>query len=352
MRLCNFLLAILLLITLPAFPQSLRDRYRDFFDMGVAITPRSTATDEAALILAQFNSVTAENAMKMGPVHPQEDRYNWAGPDSIVAFAQNNNLKIRGHTLVWHNQTPPWIFKDATGKEVSKEVLLARLKEHISTVVGRYRGKIYAWDVVNEAVSDNPNEYLRNSPWLRICGPEYISYAFQWAHEADPAAILFYNDYNETDPVKREKIYRLISELKLQGVPVKGLGLQAHWSIYHPSIAQLDSALQLYSKLDVNLQITELDLSVYPPGPDPTFKPGTTIADFTSHQEARQTEKYRDIFTVFRKYKNNISSITFWNISDRRSWLDNFPVRGRKNYPLLFDKDLKPKKAFSAVVDF
>lgn len=352
MQLSKFLLALLLLVSLPAFSQSLRHRYRDFFDMGVAITPRSTTTDEAGLILSQFNSVTAENAMKMGPIHPQEDRYNWAGPDSIVTFAQNNGLKIRGHTLVWHNQTPAWIFKDSSGQEISKEILLKRLKDHINTVVSRYRGRIYAWDVVNEAISDNANEYLRNSPWLRICGPEYIRFAFQWAHEADPQAILFYNDYNETDPVKREKIYRLISELKSEGVPVNGLGLQAHWSIYHPSTAQLDSALQLYSKLDVNLQITELDLSVYPPGPDSTFRPGSTQITFTSEQEQKQTEKYRDIFAVFRKYKSRISSVTFWNISDRRSWLDNFPVRGRKNYPLLFDKDLNPKKAFSAVVDF
>ncbi|WP_336516668.1 endo-1,4-beta-xylanase [Pollutibacter soli] len=352
MRPGYFLLIVLLLSLQSGFSQSLSNRYSEFFTIGVAITPRSTTTDEAKLIVSQFNSVTAENAMKMGPVHPQEDQYNWAGPDSIVAFAQSSGMKVRGHTLVWHNQTPAWIFKDANGQEVNKEILLKRLKEHITTVVTRYRGKIYAWDVVNEAISDNPNEYLRNSNWLKICGPEYINLAFQWAHDADPDAILFYNDYNETDPVKREKIYRLISELKSQGVPVSGLGLQAHWNIYHPSAAQIDSALQLYSKLNVNLQVTELDLSVYPSGPDSTFKPGTIPAEFTPQQEQKQIEKYREIFAIFRKYKKQITSITFWNISDRRSWLDNFPVRGRKNYPLLFDKDLKPKRAFDAVMNF
>src|SRR4030095_417977 len=195
--------------------KGLKDYYKDFFFIGVAVTPRALRTDEAQLILSQFNSMTAENAMKMGPIHPQENKYNWSAADSIATFAKANNLKLRGHTLCWHNQTPAWMFIDsATGKQVTKEVLLQRLKDHISTVVSRYKGIVYAWDVVNEAISDNKEEYLRNSAWYQICGEEYIAKAFQWAHEADPNALLFYNDYNEIDPVKREKIIRLIKSLK------------------------------------------------------------------------------------------------------------------------------------------
>ncbi len=330
----------------------LSSRYKSFFPIGVAVSPRALQTDEAELIRGQFNSITAENAMKMGPIHPTEKSYYWNGADSIVAFAEKNRMKIRGHTLCWHNQTPVWFFKDSAGNEVTREVLIARLREHIFTVVGRYKEKIYAWDVVNEAISDKPDEYLRPSLWLKICGEEYISKAFQFAHEADPDALLFYNDYNETNPVKREKIFRLIKELKEKGVPVHGLGLQAHYNIYSPSKAQLDSALRLYSTLPVTLQITELDISVYPSDTSSWRKSGDTSTLFTPEREQLQLEKYRDFFELFRKYAANISGVTFWNISDRRSWLDNFPVRGRKNYPLLFDKDLAPKKAYAEVINF
>ena len=171
--------------------KGLKNYYKDYFDIGVAVSPRALKTDEAQLILKQFNSMTPENAMKMGPIHPQETVYNWAGGDSIAAFAKRNNLKMRGHTLCWHNQTPGWLFKDAEGKEVTKEVLLQRLKEHITAVVSRYKGTIYAWDVVNEVISDKQDEYFRPSLWYKICGEEFVAKAFQWAHEADPDALLF-----------------------------------------------------------------------------------------------------------------------------------------------------------------
>jgi endo-1,4-beta-xylanase len=217
------ILQLLLFCSLPAKAQvnnavqgkGLKEYYKDFFSIGVAVSPRALKTDEAQLILSQFNSMTAENAMKMGPIHPQEHKYNWEGADSIAAFAKRNNLKLRGHTLCWHNQTPPWLFIDsATGKQVTKEVLLQRLKDHITSVVARYKGIISSWDVVNEAISDQKDEYLRNSLWYQVCGEEYIAKAFQWAHEADPDALLFYNDYNEIDPVKREKIIRTSQKIK------------------------------------------------------------------------------------------------------------------------------------------
>ncbi|HWJ90307.1 MAG TPA: endo-1,4-beta-xylanase [Flavisolibacter sp.] len=331
----------------------LKDYYRDYFPVGVAVSPRALRTEEANLIVKQFNSLTPENAMKMGPIHPAENEYNWKDADSIVAFAQRNGMRVRGHNLCWHNQAPAWMFKGNDGQAVSKEVLLNRLRDHIMNVAGRYKGKIYAWDVVNEAISDKKDEWLRNSEWLRICGEDYIAKAFQWAHEADPAALLFYNDYNEIGAEKREKIFRLVKGLKDAGVPIHGIGLQAHWAVNEPSREQLDSTLKRFSELGLKLQITEMDISVYPKEHNARERrPGDENAEFSMEREQKQQEVYKMCFELFRKYRNNISGVTFWNISDRHSWLDDFPVRGRKDYPLLFDRELKPKKAYWQVVKF
>ena len=312
--------------------QGLKDYYKKYFPIGVSVMPSNLKGDEAELILRQFNSLTPENSMKMAPIHPEESRYNWNDADSIVAFAQRNGLKLRGHTLCWHNQTPQWLFKDSAGNPVTKEVLLQRLKDHITTVVSRYKGKIYAWDVVNEAISDKPGEYPRPSPWYQICG---------------------YNDYNEINATKREKIYKLVKDLKDAGVPIGGIGLQGHWAINEPSKEQLDNTLKKFSDLGLKIQVTELDISVYPKEHNARErKPGDADTVFNAEKENKQIEEYKMCFELFRKYRNAISGITFWNVSDRHSWLDNFPVRGRKDHPLLFDKDLKPKKVFWEVVKF
>lgn len=333
--------------------KGLKDYYKDYFPIGVAVSPRALKTDEAALITQEFNSLTPENAMKMGPIHPAENEYYWKEADSIIAFAQRNSLKVRGHTLCWHNQTPRWLFADKNGNKVSKEVLLQRLKDHITTVVNRYKGTIYAWDVVNEAISDKQDEYLRPSEWLKICGEEYIAKAFQYAHEADPDAQLFYNDYNEISPVKREKIYRLVKSLKDSGVPIHGIGLQGHWAVNEPSRQQLDSTIKRFADLGLKVQITELDISVYPKEHDARVrKTEDKDTSFTVEKEQKQIEVYKMCFDIFRKYRNVLSGVTFWNISDRHSWLDNFPVQDRKDYPLLFDRNLKPKKAYHEVIKF
>ncbi|MDX2048680.1 MAG: endo-1,4-beta-xylanase, partial [Chitinophagaceae bacterium] len=310
--------------------------------------------DEAELILKHFNSMTAENAMKMGPIHPKENEYNWAGADSIAAFARRNNMKLRGHTLCWHNQTPRWFFNDSvTGKQVTKEVLLQRLKDHITTVVTRYKDVVYAWDVVNEVISDAKDEYFRNSLFYQVCGEDFVAKAFEYAHAADPRALLFYNDYNEINPVKREKIIRMIKNLKAKGVPVNGIGLQAHWALNEPLEEQLESTLKEFSGLGLPLHITELDISVYPKEHNARERKKEDYdTTFTAEKEAKQMEVYKMCFEKFRKYKKAVASVTFWNISDRHSWLDNFPVRGRKDYPLLFDRNLQPKKAFWEIVKF
>ena len=334
--------------------KGLKDYYRKYFNVGVAVNMNSIRGDDSVLLLREFNSITPENDLKIGPVHPTEGKYNWRNGDALVAFAQRNNLKVRGHNLVWHyaSQTPKWIFLDKDGKEASKELVLQRLKDHIFTVVNRYKGKIYAWDVANEVISDKHDEYLRPSDWYRICGEDYIIKAFQWAHEADPNALLFYNDYNEISPVKREKIHRLVKSLKDRNIPIHGVGLQAHWAINEPGRGQLDSTLSRFADLGLQLHITELDISVYRKEHDARERKAEDAnTTFTSEREQAQIEKYKMCFELFKKYRKQITSITFWNLSDKYSWLDNFPVQNRKDYPLLFDQNLQPKKAYWEVVN-
>lgn len=331
--------------------KGLKDYYKDYFPIGVAVSPRSLSGPDSALIVQQFNSLTPENAMKMGPIHPKENDYYWKDADAIVAFAQAHNLRVRGHNLLWHQQTPNWLFTD-NGKTVSKEVLLKRLKDHITAVVRRYKGKIYAWDVVNEAIDDDSTKFLRNSLWYQICGDEFIARAFEYAHAADPDAMLFYNDYNEVRPQKRERIYRLMKQLLDAKVPVHALGLQGHWSLYEPTEKNLRDAIERFASLGIKIQITELDISVYPWEKNRRSKQDGEPDTFTPEKEKRQLEQYKMVFNVFRDYKNSLAGVTFWNVSDNSTWLDTYPVAGRKNYPLLFDVNREPKKAYWEVVKF
>ncbi|WP_029286667.1 endo-1,4-beta-xylanase [Pedobacter sp. R20-19] len=350
-------LLLTICITITAFKpltiksKGLKDYYQKYFPIGVAITPYDLTGANKELIIHQFNSITAENAMKMGPIHPVENEYNWKIGDSIAAFARNNHLKMRGHCLVWHSQTPRWFFKDEQGNTVTKEVLLGRLKDHIQTVVNHYKKDIYAWDVVNEVIADD-STYFRNSQLYKIAGEDFVEMAFRYAHEADPKARLFYNDYNTEQPKKRDKIYKMLKALLAKGVPIHGIGLQGHWSVSNPSRSELEKSISLFAGLGLDVQITELDVSVYAGNQGGQLIQNAAQkakAEFTPEMESRQMEQYKMIFEVLRKYKKNITGVTFWNLSDRYTWLDG---RGKKNYPLLFDTELKPKKAFYEVTKF
>jgi len=333
-------------------PPSLRRVFRKKFLVGAAVSPASIASEETSVLLRHFNSVTTENVLKMGPVHPSEDRYDFSGADAIADFATRHGLGFRGHTLLWHKQAADWMFRAADGSRVPRDTLLQRLREHIHTVAGRYRGMAYAWDVVNEAVSDDPQEYLARTPFLEIIGPEYIELAFRWAHEADPEAQLFYNDYRETDPVKRLKIIRLVNDLKRRGVPIHGIGLQCHWSIFGPKEAELEAALQDFAATGLPLHITELDVSVWPGEPARREKRPSDADDrLTPERAGAQEAQYAMAFRLFRRYAAHIDAVTVWNITDRHSWLDDWPVRGRNDHPLLFDESLRPKPAFWRVVE-
>ena len=332
----------------PGLVSSLGDTYKDYFPIGAAVNP-TTLNTHKALLNKHFNSITAENEMKYSSLQPSEGVFNWTAADKMVEYAYTNGKKVRGHTLVWHNQTPDWVFKDPydSNKTASRELLLERMETHIKAVVGRYKGKVYAWDVVNEAIPDGGGDLREDSPWYEIIGPDYIEYAFCYAQEADPDALLFYNDYNAYQPTKRDKIYKLAKGLIDKGIPIHGVGMQGHWDFSGPDIRDIEAAIKLYSSLELKVEITELDLSLY--RWNENDKKFASPPSDRLYQQAVQCKK---IFELFRKYKGVITNVTFWGIADDVTWKDNFPVRDRKDWPLLFDTKHDPKQAFWSVVNF
>lgn len=315
----------------------------EYFYMGAALEASSidNATD-LALLKRHFNSLTAENSMKWSLIQPTEGNFNWTDADKIVEFAQANGMQVRGHTFAWHSQVPEWVFKDGTAL-ASKEKVLERLRTHITAVMTRYKGKIYAWDVLNEAISDGSDVYRPESKWQTICGEDYIFEAFKTARSIDPDAKLFYNDYSATNPTKRDKIYGLLKKLKDENL-VDGMGLQSHWNVDYPSNDLITAAFDKYTSLGIKLQITELDVSVY------TSDKQTQVA-YTADVEKKLTAAYARYFELFKRYKSSITGITFWGIADNHTWLDNFPVKGRKNYPFLFDQNGVPKQCYFKVIE-
>jgi endo-1,4-beta-xylanase len=269
-----------------------------------------------------------------------------------VDWAVAHHFLVRGHNLCWHENVPDWMFKSPDGNgPATKEVLLQRLRDHIHTVVSRYRGRVYAWDVVNEAISDDPSQYLRIDPWYTICGEDYIKEAFRAAHEADPKAQLFYNDYNTERPEKRERVYRLLRDLVSQGIPITGVGIQGHWNLTEPTVSELRATIERFSSLGLAVQVTELDVSIYPWEKNVRSRAASDDDTYTPVLQARQAAQYDSIFSVLREFAGVITCVTFWNVSDRHTWLDNYPVPGRKNYPLLFDGNGLPKEAYWEVVE-
>ena len=341
---------------------TLKDAFRGAFRVGAALNSDQFFERDArgaALVKAQFNTITAENALKWEHVHPRPNTYDFAAPDQYVAFGEKNGMFLVGHTLVWHNQTPRWVFEDASGKPVGRDTLLARMRDHIQTVVGRYKGRIKGWDVVNEALNEDGT--LRRSPWLTIIGDDYIVKAFEYAHEADPAAELYYNDYSVENAAKRNGAVQLITKLKAQGVPVAAIGLQGHDKMDWPTPAQQDSTIVALAKLGVKVNITELDVDVLPPAVqnrtadvsmraqhDPRTNPyASGLPDSVQRALAA---RYASLFQVFLAHRDVIDRVTFWGVGDGDSWLNNWPVPGRVSYPLLFDRQDSPKPAFDAVI--
>jgi endo-1,4-beta-xylanase len=343
--------------------QSLKDVFKDYYYIGVALNNSHVFgknPGSVEIVKKHFNSITAENSMKWGPIHPQPGKYNFEPADSFVAFGEKNKMFIIGHCLVWHSQTPKWVFEDEKGNPATRELLLQRMKDHIYTVVGRYKGRVHGWDVVNEAVNEDGT--LRKSKWLEIIGEDYIEKAFQFAHEADPDAELYYNDYNEWYKGKIETIVNIVNTLKDKGIRIDGIGMQGHWGLDFPTLKEMDEAMGKYSGTGVKLMVTEFDLDILP---NPFSYTGADISkQFELTPESNpypkglpdsmvvvQTNKFVEYFNLFKKYKDSISRITFWGVHDGESWKNDFPIRGRTNYPLLFDRNLKPKPALDAVIN-
>lgn len=341
---------------------TLKDAFAGVFLIGAAINGRQINDADSiggAIIARQFNSITPENALKWASVEPRPGQFDFSAPDRYVALGQRYGMTIIGHTLVWHNQTPRWVFEDANGGPATRDTLIARMRSHIFAVVGRYKGRIHGWDVVNEAVAEDGT--LRQSPWLRIIGPEYIAMAFRFAHEADPAAELHYNDFSVEGSAKRAGIIRLIRSLKDEGVPITAIGMQEHQKLDWPTTGAIDSAIVDLAATGLKLMVTELDVDVLPSNrgqrteaieqqlmragaPDP-YRGG--LPDSVQLALAR---RYAEIVRVYTRHRDVIARVTFWGVDDADTWLNNFPVRGRVNYPLLFDRRGMPKLAFDTVV--
>lgn len=324
----------------------LGEQYRNYFDIGAAVNLHTIETQKE-LLATHYTSVTAENDMKFERIHPEPELYTFDAADKLVGFAVQHGMRMRGHTLLWHNQTPDWVFQGEDGAPAGRDLLLERMKSHMDTVAGRYKGRIYGWDVVNEVIEDKSGVWLRDSNWLQIIGEDYIAKAFQYAHEADPTALLFYNDYNECFPEKRDKIIRLLQSLKEQEVPIHGVGLQGHWNLNGPSIEEIREAIERYAALDLQLQVTELDISMF----DFEDRRSDLLAP-TAEMLELQAERYEQVFRLFREYKDSITSVTFWGAADDYTWLDDFPVRGRKNWPFVFDEAHQPKPSFWKITDW
>ena len=337
----------------------LKDAYKDYFTIGVAVNKHNISDPaQIEIIKKQFNSVTAENAWKPGEIHPKEGVWNFGLADSIANFCRENGIKMRGHCLCWHSQFADWMFTDKKGKPVKKEVFYERLREHIHTVVNRYKDVVYAWDVVNEAMADDgrPFEFVdgkmvpaspyRQSRHFKLCGDEFIAKAFEFAREADPTGVLIYNDYSCVDNGKRERIYTMVKKMKDAGVPIDGIGMQGHYNIYFPEEDQLEKAINRFKEIVNIIHITELDLRTNTEtGGQLMFSRGEAKPQ-APYIGTLQEDQYARLFKIFRKHKDVIKNVTFWNLSDKDSWL------GVNNHPLPFDENFKAKRSLQIIRDF
>ncbi len=323
---------------------SLKETFKDLFLVGAAVSPMSMKQHDE-LIRQHFSSLTAENCMKPDSVMRGLDQYDFTQADELAAYAKRNDIALRGHTLVWHNQTPRWFFRDGKSN-ASRETMLARLDRHIAVMAERY-AQCYAWDVVNEAISDHDGEMMRQSPWTQTVGEDFVTEAFRIAARYLPKGSLFYNDYNACFPEKRSKIITLVSRILDAGIPVDGIGLQGHWNINVPTLDSIGESLLQYSKLGVKLHVTELDISV-----KEVMSPNTNGQDHpTDEQREKQAEKWEQVFRLFREFSSSIECVTCWGVTDDTTWLDGLHKDGFHNEPMLFDVNEQPKECFRRICD-
>lgn len=358
-------LACFVLMSLIANAQqpTLKQAYDGCFVVGAALNAAQfTGQDakEVDIIKSQFSSVSPENALKWESIHPQPHTYNFGPSDSYVNFGEQNHMFVVGHTLIWHAQTPKWVFEGKDRKPATRRELLKRMRDHIQKVVGRYKGRVNGWDVVNEALEENGT--LRESPWLKIIGPDYIEKAFEYAHKADPKAQLYYNDYNLENEPKRKGAMELIRKLTSAGVPVSGVGLQDHLTLDWPTTDELNTTIDEFHRLGVKVMITELDVDVLPsPFQDPTADVSVKVASNPKYNpyatglpetvQEQVTKRWAELFRVYSSHCGVVTRVTLWGVSDKDSWKNDWPIRGRTNFPLLFDRNGQAKPALAAVIE-
>lgn len=369
----NALFFILLAIT-PAICQQknvLKDVYKEAFKIGCAVNPDIVSGRDKAsqdIVLHHFNSVTVENVMKAALINPQSGVFNYGPADDYVAFGQKNNMFIIGHTLVWHNQTPDWFFKENDGKPKSHEAVAERLREHIKTVAGRYNGKVNAWDVVNEVMGEDGN--YRPTTWVNGIGngDELVKLSFKYASEFAPNTELYYNDFNAWRPEKRDGIVRMVKMLQKEGIRIDGIGIQGHWGLNFPKNEYIEAAIDAYAALGLKVMITELDVDVLPLTREGQIigtgmtHPQFQLEEFKTYLDPYQkglpndvqtqlTKRYAELFEIFYKKRDKIDRVTFWGVQDEMSWKNGYPIPNRTNYPLIWNRDFQPKPALEAILN-
>ena len=336
---------------------SLKTAYQDNFHIGAALNRRyisESVPEVARIIETEFNTITPENIMKWMHIHPGSDSFNFAMPDKFVALGEKHDMFVIGHTLVWHSQLGPWV------EEISDPEEMKRVMEnHIGTIVGRYKGRVNGWDVVNEALNEDGT--LRKTVFLDVLGEDYLKLAFDLAAAADPEAELYYNDYSLTNSEKRAGVIRLVKKLQESGSKIDGVGMQAHWGLDYPSLEEIETSIMEYSALGVKVMFTELDINVLP---NPRDIEGSDVNQSAETNDlldpykiglpdSIQTQlaaRYEDIFRLFLTHQDKITRVTFWGVDDGHSWKNNWPVRGRTNYPLIFDREYRPKEAYGRIL--
>lgn len=342
---------------------TLKQAFKDIFYIGTALSEEQIlGEDEAAIevVKSNFNSITAENIMKSEVMQPIEGEFDFTLSDKFVEFGEQNDMQIIGHTLIWHSQAPDWFFVDENGDDVSPEVLTQRMRSHILTIAGRYKGRIHGWDVVNEAIEDDGS--WRKSKFYEILGEDFIRIAFELAHEADPDAELYYNDYSMANEGRRNRVVSMVKTLQEQGVKIDGIGMQGHLNLNSPSIEDYEKSIQEFADLGVKIMITELDLSVLPSvrsndgaNVKSTFEYNEKINPYkdglSKEVEEKQYQRYTDFFKLFVKYQDNIDRVTLWGVNDAQSWKNDWPVEGRTDYTLLFDRNNKPKEVVKDIIN-
>ncbi len=344
---------------------TIKKAYENHFSMGSALSYecfKEEGCPTLALISREFDSISPENELKWGAINPKPGTYNYGPADRFVEFCAEKDMYLFGHVLFWHYQTPKWVFADGEGRPASRELLLKRMRDHVRQLAGRYGTRIHGWDVVNEAIMESGK--LRDSEWNKIIGDDFIEQAFRIASEELPRSVeLVYNDYSMAGKAKRDAVVEMIGELKKKGIRIDGVGMQGHWSLNDPSVEEIEKSIVAFAKAGVDVHITELDIDALPRHPQMwsgnadvklNLQNDTKLDPYKDglpdEMQKKLAERYAEVFKVFVKHRDKIKRVTFWGAADQYSWLNDWPIKGRTNYPLLFDRERKPKPAFHAVM--